>query len=423
MASERSDPLVFERDVRADGLTVVRQPAPSGSASFAATYVGPAGWAFDPEGREGLAVVTSQVGASAAGRRDRVALARELDQRGGSIHRHCAPETNEVSVTGPGSELVPLLGLLADVVLRPRWATDDLERVRRQIVERQLREQTQPGPRADREMLYAVFPTGHPYRLSGLGSRRSIAGLRRTDLVKFHREQTAASGGFVVVTTSRSMSDVQRLVHSRFPRFPTDRPARAPPAARNPVSRAVARSIAMAGRSQTEIRVGGNAPSRDDPSFPALVLANEVLGGRSLLNRLFQHIREDRGLAYHASSDLESMRWGGYWSAQAGSAPERAEQVVRLMRDELAAIAETPIPAGELNRIRESAIGEIPLGLETSADAHELAVDAAYNGLAERHWLEWPSILRALTPRAIRDATANVYDPARAVTVVAGTVG
>jgi predicted Zn-dependent peptidase len=68
------------------------------------------------------------------------------------------------------------------------------------------------------------------------------------------------------------------------------------------------------------------------------------------------------------------MRWGGYWTAQAGTGPERTARVVPLVEKEVRAIAERTIPTAELELIRESAIGEIPLALETAADAHELAV-------------------------------------------------
>jgi zinc protease len=420
MGPDRNDPLVIARLVRGDGLTVVRQPAPPGSAGFAATYVAPAGWAFDPAGREGLSVLTSLLAPSAAGRRDRVALARELDRLGGSIERHCAPESAEVGVSGPASEFGPLFGLLADVVLRPRFAPDDLERVRRQVFERQLREKTQPGHRAERELLRSLFPSGHPYRMSGLGERASVARIRQSDVQRFHRATTASDGGFLVVTSSRSLQDIARLAKRMFSDFSTEHPVGFPvPAARRDVRQSV-RRVPMAGRTQTEIRIGGNAPPRQDPAFPALFLANEVLGGRSMLNRLFQHVRERQGLAYHASSELEAMRWGGYWAAQAGTGPERAERVVRLVAAEVRLIGEQSIPASELNRIRESTIGEIPLNLETAADAHEMAVDAAYHGLGDRYWREWPDLLRQLTPRAIRDAAGPVYDPGRATTVIAG---
>ncbi|MCI4324455.1 MAG: insulinase family protein [Thermoplasmata archaeon] len=420
MTADRNDPLLFSRLVRADGLTIVRQPSPPGSAGFAATYVAPAGWAYDPEGREGLAVVTSLVGPSAAGRRDRVALARELDRLGGSLERHCAPESAEVGVSGPASELEPLLGLLADVVLRPRFEPDDLERVRRQMFERHLREATQPGHRAERELLRAVFPKGSPYRVSGLGDHRSVARLRREDVRRFHRATSTSDGGFLVLTTSRSLENVQRSASRLFPEFPSEHPVGFPRVAAASAPRAAERLVPMADRTQTEIRIGGGAPPRSDPRFPALFLANEVLGGRSMLNRLFQHVREQRGLAYHASSDLEAMRWGGYWLAQAGTGPERAQAVVALVAEEVRRIGTRLIPQTELDRIRESTIGEIPLALETAGDAHELAVDGAYHGLSEQYWREWPALLRSVSSRAIREAAGPVYDPAHATTVVAG---
>lgn len=423
MATERNDPLVFARGTRADGLTILRQPAPPGSAGFAATYVAPAGWAFDPEGREGLAVMTSLLAPSAAGRRGRVALARELDRLGGSIDRHCAPESAEVAVSGPASELEPLLALLADVVLRPRFDAADLERVRRQMFERQLRESSQPGHRAERELLRAVFPSGHPYRASGLGVSRSVARIRRSEVRAFHEATTASDGGYLVLTSSRRLPDVERLARRLFPGFPTEHPVGFPRTASIRVPSMSSRRVAMAGRTQTEIRIGGAAPPRSDPRYPALFLANEVLGGRSMLNRLFQHVRERRGLAYHASSDLEAMRWGGYWTAQAGTGPERTDAVVRLMAEEVRTIGTVRISAAELDRTRESSIGEIPLSLETAADAHELAVDAAYHGLADTYWKEWPALLRAITPREIRDAAGPVYDPRHATTVVAGPRG
>jgi zinc protease len=412
--------LRFERRMRSDGLTIVRQAAPAGSAGFAATYVGPSGWAYDPRGAEGLAVVASMTALSAAGRSDRVALARALDRLGGSIQRHCAPESNEVTVTGPASELEPLLRLFSGVVRAPRFESDDLERVRRQVLERQLREGSQPGHRAERELLETILPAGHPYRPSGLGTARSVRRLRRADLVRFHRDQTASEGGFFVVTTHRSMEAVEALARRHLPALPTARPARHRTEAPTPSPKTSSRAIAMPGRTQTEIRIGGIAPPRSDPVYPALALANEVLGGRTLLNRLFQNVREARGLAYHASSDLEAMRWSGYWVAQAGTGPERADQVLKLVTAEVRRIADDAIPSVELDRIRESAIGEIPLGLETAADAHELAVDGAYHGLAEDHWVTWPGVLRALRPDAIRDAARATFDLAHAVTVVAG---
>ncbi len=72
--------------------------------------------------------------------------------------------------------------------------------------------------------------------------------------------------------------------------------------------------------------------------------------------------------------------------------------------------------------MRESAIGEIPLALESTSDAHALAVDAAYHELPPDFWLNWPAQLRAVTPRDVLHAARTAFDQNRSVTVVVGPV-
>ena len=413
-------PVRLERSLLDSGLTVVAQRAPAAAESFAATYIGPGGWGYDPAGRGGLAQVTSLLASSAAGRHDRVALARLLDSLGGKLRSGCDAESVELGVWGPAAAAEPLLDVLADVVLRPRFDASDLERVLRQLKERQLAEESQPAQRAEREMLRSIFPAGHPYRESGLGDARSARRIDRAGLRRFHRDHFTGAQGFLVVTGPWPMARVERLVRYRFrewaagsaPPEPTlPAPARPP---KGPVR------IAMPGRAQVEVRFAGASIPRRDPRFPAAFLANEVLGGRGLLSRLWEKLRASSGLAYHSSSDLEAMRWGGYWEAQAGTGPERVERVARLMRAELRRIAADPVGTDELQRIRESAIGELPLGLETTAGAHRLAVEIAYEGLPDDFLERWPDELRAVTPRSLQEAAGSAMDLGSAVELWVG---
>jgi zinc protease len=419
--SRDSDPRVVRSVTRADGLEIARQAAPAGAASFAATYIGPSGWAYDPAGRSGAALVTSLVAASAAGDRDRVALAQFLDRYGATLSRRVAPETTEYTIWGPQRAFEPLLGILADIVLRPRFDPSDLARVRRQTFERQLRELAQPASRAEREFLHAIYPGGHPYRSTGLGTRSGVAGLDRKDLVRFHREHATSDGALLVVTGRPSLDDTVRAAGRAFDSFPTEHapagPRVAPP--RRPTSRPIA--CAMPGRSQVEIRVGAAAIPRSDPRYPAAFLANEVLGG-SLLSRLFQKVREQSGLAYHASSELEAMRWGGYWVAQAGTGPERLAPARRQVESEVARIRTTLVPSRELDRIRGSVIGEIPLAFETTQGAHEIGVDVSYHHLGATFVAEWPGVLRALSSADLRAAASETFGTDGLVTVLAGPV-
>ncbi|MCI4331048.1 MAG: insulinase family protein [Thermoplasmata archaeon] len=418
--SDRADPLAIERTVRSDGLEIVRQSSPPGTASFSATYLGPAGFAYDPSGREGTASVTSHLLTSGAGRWDRLALARELDRLGASLSTRCDPESSGVTVWGPASSSRRLMELLAASVLHPRFAARDLERVRRQLLERQLQEETQPDSRAERVLFETVFPVGHPYRLSGVGTRRSVQKISRVDVVRFHRAQFTSANGLVLVTGPGTLEAVAREVRRVFSGFQTEAAPGAPPAkgSASPPKRPM--SIAMEGRSQVEVLVGGPSIARADPRFAAVHMANEVLGGRSMLNRLFQRVRETNGLAYHASSEVEAMRWGGYWTAQAGTGPKRVARVIEMVEQEVDRISEELIPASELDQIRESAIGQIPLQVETTSGAHELGLDLAYHHLPGSFYRDWPGTLRALTRAQVRRGAESGINRRGAVTVVAG---
>lgn len=419
MVRSAMDPLRIEYLDPVDGLTVVRQSPPASAGSFSATYVGPSGWGFDEPGAEGTARLVNHLVTSAAGPYDRIELARRLDRAGATLARQCAPESSEVTVWGPADLWEELLGLLGLVVQRPRFDPEDVERARRQLAERQMRESTQPAFRAERELLRQIFPDGHPYRGTGLGSPRSLPRLSRARLVRFHRAHYTSDGGLLVVTAPARAPAIVRAARRHFRSFER---TRGPELRLRPWRAGSKRrtTLDLPGRSQVEVRVGGPSIPRGDPRFPSAFLANEILGGRPLLSRLFQRVRERQGLAYHASSDLEAMRLGGYWVAQAGTGTDRWPKVVPLLEGEVARLrASAPSPR-EVDLIRESTIGEIPLALESTADAHELAVDAAYHGLAEDHWLRWPSVLRSVRPAEIRDAAREAMGAAGAVTVVVG---
>lgn len=413
-------PLRVQRDRPLEGLELVRQEPPRAAQSACMSFLCPAGSGFDPRGKEGLALLSSRVATAAAGSLDRAALARQLDRLGATLTSQLAPESVEFTIWGPAKEWRRLVSILSDVALRPRWATDDVARVRRQLVERQMRERELPGPRAERELLRAIFPPGHPYRQTGAGSPRSIANLGPRELRTFHESHYFSNDALLVTTTGAPLASLRREVARCFRPLAhaDDPPSLRLPAVSEPA--APRRQVPLPGRSQTDVRMGGPSWRRSAPGYPALFLANEVLGGRPLLSRLFQKVREREGLAYHASSALEAMRFGGFWTVQAGTNPANADRTVDLLQAELDRLRSDLVPPEELEVIRESAIGEQALQLETSADAHELAVDLAYHRLPEDFWEQWPSMLRSVSPADVREAARAGLTAGGAVTVIAG---
>ncbi|EQD49906.1 peptidase M16 domain protein, partial [mine drainage metagenome] len=309
--------------------------------------------------------------------------------------------------------------MLADVVLRPRFGSADLARVRRQLLERQLRDVTQPDHRVEREMLAALFPAGHPYRSTGVGDRASVARADPTSVRRFRRDHFGGPGSVLIVTAPVPMETLRRVAGRLFAELPPTGPSRpVVPAPRPPRRREV--RVDLPGTAQVDVRLARVSIERSDPLYPAAYLANEVLGGSSLLSRLYARVRGHGGLAYHASSQLEAMRWGGYWDARVGTGPDRWRRVVPMLREEADRMVHRPAPEAEISIIRESRIGAVQLALETTAEAHELAVDVAYHELPVDYYRRWPDVLRALAPRDVRRAAEVAIDPADGVTVVVG---
>jgi zinc protease len=421
VTSSSTDPLRLEVGEPVHGLRVVRQAPPVGAASFSASYVGPAGWGFDPAGFEGTARLVNHLLTSATARLDRVALARRLDRAGATLSRQASPEAARVTIWGPAEDWKDLLALLAEVVLSPRFDPEDFARLRRQFYESQLREATQPASRAEFELLKAVFPVGHPYRPTGLGDRGSVGRLTRDRLRRFHREHYTSGRGVLVVTVPASLRAVETAAREHFGSFlhevgPELRIPKMPPIPPQE------RTIDLPGRSQVEVRLGGPSIPQSSRDYAAGFLANEVLGGRPLLARLFQRVREKSGLAYHASSHLDTMRLGGIWTVQAGTGSDRWRKVVPMLEEEVARLRREPVPPRELRSVRESAIGEIPLSLESTSEAHGLAVDVAYHELPPDFWLTWPARLRGVSSADVREAAARAFDANRSVTVIAGPI-
>ena len=105
-----------------------------------------------------------------------------------------------------------------------------------------------------------------------------------------------------------------------------------------------------------------------------------------------------------------------------GTGADRWRRVVPMLVQEVERLRRETVPLRELNTIRKSAIGEVPLALESTAEAHELAVDVSYHGLAEDYLVRWPARLRAVTPADVREAARSAFDRNHSVTVVAGPV-
>jgi zinc protease len=418
--TEPDSPLDLERLTLDGGVELFRQSPPVGAASFSVTYLAPAGWGYESPAHAGSARVLAGMLRSGGGSWDRAALARELDRLGGTLDSDVTAEHLSLTLWGPEAHRDRLLPLLCAAIREPRFETQEFARLRREAVERQMRELTQPASRAEKELIHRIFVPGHPLRETGYGTSASLRHLDVATLRRAHRDRVLTRGGRFIATTRLATRAIGAKLDAALGAA-LDQPAPAAPVV-PPRPRRPGRSerISLPGNSQVEIRLGGPSVLRSDPEYAAAYLANDILGGRSLLSRIVYHIREQSGLAYHTASELSSGLWDGYWVAEAGTTPAQTERVLSLLRREVERLGRTPVRASELERIRESGLGAVQLELEDTASAHSLAVEVAEWQLPDDHWRQWPAELRRVTAGQVESAARRALDPALASHVIAG---
>jgi len=195
-----------------------------------------------------------------------------------------------------------------------------------------------------------------------LGTTETVKGLRQEQLFAYHNDRF--HGGNMVFSAAGNL-DHDGFTEAVAERFAPLLGGLAPQEL--PAPSASARIVLRNKKSleQVQICLGVPAPPITDENRYATLILNTVLGG-GMSSRLFQTIREDRGLAYSVYSDLSPYRDTGNLCVYAGTSAGKALQVVDLILAELRSLKDTPIGAEELTRAKDQLKGNILLGLESS---------------------------------------------------------
>ena len=154
-------------------------------------------------------------------------------------------------------------------------------------------------------------------------------------------------------------------------------------------------------------------------SLPASLM-NTVLGVFGMMGRIGKNVREAQGLAYYAYSSLQGGLGPGAWLAAAGVAPDKAEQAISSILDEIARIQNERVPAEELADSQAYRIGSLPVGLETNSGIANVITDMELYDWGLDYLLEYPNLVRAITPEQVQAAAQKYLSTENLGIAVAG---
>jgi predicted Zn-dependent peptidase len=289
------------------------------------------------------------------------AIARQMDSIGGNLDAYTGKETICFNVKSLDEHVPIALDVLSDLVLNPQFAEVDIERERGVILEEIKIDEDNPEILVN-EIFTQSFWHDHPLGKPILGTKKTVSSLDREKLSAYHNDRF--HGGNMV------FSAAGKLDHDKFVEAVAEKFAPLTPGEtlhEQPAPAASARILLRHKKAleQVQICLGVASPPVTDENRFATSILNTVLGG-GMSSRLFQTIREERGMAYAVCSDLAPMRDTGTLCVFAGTSTAKALEVVDLILAEFRSLKEKPLEAEELDRARDQLKGNILMGLESS---------------------------------------------------------
>ena len=362
------------RDVFDNGLTLLAEPMPDvRSVSIGAWLTH--GSRHEGDADAGIAHFTEHMLFKGTTSRSAETIAQQVDSMGGQLDAFTAKECASYYVKVLDEHLPRAVDLLSDLLLRPAFHDADIRREAQVVLEEIKMVEDTPDDLVH-ELFTRRFWPGHPLGRSILGSPDSVSGITSDSLRAFFQRSYVAGNLVVAVAGNVEHGPLRDLIGRAF----DDLPAQAQPAAESPPAVQPGLSVQRKAIEQSHVCLGtrGYAQAHAD-RYPSYVL-NTVLGG-SMSSRLFQNIRERRGLAYAVSSGLESYRDTGMLAVYVGCAAAAVPQVIDLVAAEMRALAREPLPGEELQRAKDHLKGSLVLGLESTASRmSQLARSEIYFG-------------------------------------------
>lgn len=344
-------------------------------------------------------------------------IAAEMDNIGGTLNAFTSKECTCYYAKVLDEHLPVAADLLADIVFRSEFAEDELEKERHVILEEILMTEDSPEDVCG-ETAAALFFEGDPLALPILGSKENIRSISRDCLLSYKQRHYVPNNIVISCAGSFDPNSLLPLLESAFDLNKSDTVA-------EPLVQQYAggRRFRFVKKDTEQIHLTLALPgfARDLPEQYALAVLSNIIGG-SMSSRLFQSIREKRGLAYSVYSYPMCYANTGTFMLYAGTGEQQAAEVVRLMRKELADIRENGVTETEFLRCREQLKGSYLLGMESSS-AHMNALGKVAL-LQNREYSEEETLRRieCVTIEDIRRIVPTVLDESNLCAAFAGRV-
>jgi predicted Zn-dependent peptidase len=300
-------------------------------------------------------------------------IAQTVDSIGGQMDAFTAKEYASYYFKILDEHVALAVDLLADIVMRPAFSQEDIAREKKVVLEEIKMVEDTPDDLVH-ELFTESFWRGHALGRPILGTKETVESFTREALRDYFVDTYAAPNLIVAAVGNIEHERVRDLVARAFEGLPsTSRPVTEEPP--QVVPHTTVRNKEL---EQSHVCLGTSGYQQDHSDRYVSYVLNTILGG-SMSSRLFQNVREKRGLAYSVFSGLSAYRDTGSMTIYAGCANDAVGELIDVVVAELRRLKEEPLPEPELRRAKDHLKGSLMLNLEsTSSRMSHLARQEIY---------------------------------------------
>ncbi|MEK7316039.1 MAG: pitrilysin family protein [Candidatus Eisenbacteria bacterium] len=375
-----------------------------------------------PQGRPAIPALVAKMVTRGARGRDKREMAARLDDAGARLA--IFSDLQETSIVGSGMarDLRLLLETLADDLLHPDFASNELAKAKEELRAEVVKGDDDTRQRAADRLSRLVFPARHPYAAPTKDEMAaSLDAATAASLRAYHAERFVGTGTVLSIVGDVDPNDTIALVASLFGDMPRGvKAVVAPPRTELGVAREVVET--MPGKANANFYIGhASGLARRDPDFEAALIANAALGQSGLTSRVGKRVRDVEGLSYNIFSRFFwTEEIDGAWAVIAAVAPQNAAKAIRSTREVIAQYVRDGITAEEVETQKNFFAGNFQVRLGTNAGVATQLTYAEKYGFGPKYLDEYPARFRAVTREEVNAAIRKHLHPDRMHLVVAG---
>jgi zinc protease len=376
----------------------------------------PAGSAYDPAGKYGLATFAASLLDEGAGGLNSTAFQTALSNR--AIRLNITPERDYlvitlVTLTDNAKDAFQLLGL---ALSKPRFDPDAIARVRAQILSSLAQEDEDP-PTVAAKAFYKAYFHDHAYAHSVSGDPATVSAINQADLKAFAAEHWVRGDLRIAVSGDVDAATLTTLLNSAFGRLP----AKTPPLPDWPshIGQPGIQVVPMP-VPQPAVVFGMPGLLRSDRDFIPAYVANYILGGGGFSSRLTNEVRVKRGLTYDIATSLESFRRAGILAGDFATKQGSVHQAIDVVRDTLKSFAEDGPTDSELADAKTYLTGSFPLSLSSNVGIVTELNGFQEVGLPVDYVQKRNALIDAVTAADVKRAAKRLFNPRNMTIVISG---